>query len=368
MASKFSKSKSHNSKNRNSNSKASFSSSSSHNHQSQSQTHQSKDEQNNQKSLSLSQKLSTLNPNFCLQKFYKFSSYLIYFFTIIQVVLCPFTKVEESFNTQASHDILMHGQRLNKYDHVDYPGVVPRTFIGALFLSCVCYPFYLIGNLLFGVGSSNKFCLQIGIRIILGLINADGIRRLGECFLKGSVDQDGTNMEVQMTSRTRSKGRRPRDRNDSLDESNPNPSNQQLLLAILYNLISISQFHTNFYISRLLPNSFAFYLTIQAFIAMLDNKIEKFCAYGGMTIVIFRSELVLFYGPGLLFLLCKKCYDQNCSETLVRFLQPMVINFVFLCGVLKWLDYMFGHKHEVTFEMIGFIGCGAFLRFGEKNF
>lgn len=73
---------------------------------------------------------------------------LIPTFILIHLFASPYTKVEESFNIQAIHDILIHGIPNENYDqfftanydHVSFPGSVPRTFVGALLLSGLSRP------------------------------------------------------------------------------------------------------------------------------------------------------------------------------------------------------------------------------------
>lgn len=68
---------------------------------------------------------------------------------LLHLYVSPYTKVEESFNIQAIHDILIHGIPYKNadqfftanYDHVSFPGSVPRTFVGALILSGLSRPF-----------------------------------------------------------------------------------------------------------------------------------------------------------------------------------------------------------------------------------
>lgn len=73
---------------------------------------------------------------------------------LLHLVVSPYTKVEESFNVQAIHDILKNGVPFASsalkfkalFDHMTFPGAVPRTFIGALVVAGLSKPLIWIGN------------------------------------------------------------------------------------------------------------------------------------------------------------------------------------------------------------------------------
>ena len=68
---------------------------------------------------------------------------------IFYLSVAPYSKVEESFNLQATHDILTSGipfQNVREYlsanyDHMTFTGSVPRTFVGPLALAGAAWPF-----------------------------------------------------------------------------------------------------------------------------------------------------------------------------------------------------------------------------------
>lgn len=143
---------------------------------------------------------------------------------LLHLFAAPYTKVEESFTIQATHDILASGVPLtnasatflSKYDHVDFPGAVPRTFVGPLILAGTSMPFASF--------FSSPDQLQLLARSILGLLNAAAL-----WSMKYAVE----------TAYGTAAGR-------------------------WYVLLQASQFHAIFYASRTLPNMLAFPLVIFA--------------------------------------------------------------------------------------------------------
>ncbi|KAJ3344768.1 hypothetical protein HDU83_004762 [Entophlyctis luteolus] len=90
----------------------------------------------------------------------------------------PFTKVEESFNVQALHDLFMVPFKdLGSYDHMSYPGVVPRSFIGPLAFSLISRP---VIYLLTGGGRQEiaRIWYLLIARGILALVSVHSLRML----------------------------------------------------------------------------------------------------------------------------------------------------------------------------------------------
>lgn len=89
---------------------------------------------------------------------------------LLHLFLAPYTKVEESFNIQAAHDILTYGVPWGvrselvgkwlgeRYDHLTFTGAVPRSFVGPLAVAGVGWPSLRVGGGLgraWGVGDGD---------------------------------------------------------------------------------------------------------------------------------------------------------------------------------------------------------------------
>lgn len=182
--------------------------------------------------------------------------WISYVVALIHLVLCPFTKVEESFNLQACHDILYHGTDLQSYDHHEFPGVVPRTFIGPLFVSAFAYPLKFLISLL----DESKVVVQIIVRCVLAI------------KVLGSLQRFRSAIEIKFGPET----------------------------ATWHLLITSSQFHIMFYASRPLPNIFALAIALNAAAFWLKGQKGRFILTSAFAILVFRGELALLLGTMLL--------------------------------------------------------------------
>ncbi|KAG1863451.1 glycosyltransferase family 22 protein [Suillus tomentosus] len=184
------------------------------------------------------------------------------------VLLAPYTKVEESFNLHATHDVLMYGvgrNNLHKFDHNTFSGAVPRTFIGSILLAWLTSPVAYVASQ-WGL-LSTKLDLQIAVRLVLATLNATGLMLIRRAVCRRFGRPTG----------------------------------------LMYVLLICSQFHLPFWMGRTLPNMFALFPVNLAFYALYDRAPHsQYPARRGadvafalltFTAVVFRSEVVLLLAP-----------------------------------------------------------------------
>ena len=169
-------------------------------------------------------------------------------------LMAPFTKVEESFNMQAVYDLLY--SRYSDYDHLEFPGVVPRTFIGPLLVALPLYPFSLVVE---------KTTMLYLVRLLMALFMATSLK-----FLHSAI------------AHTHGKH-----------------------TAFWFSLLSASQFHLMYWGSRLLPNMFALVFLNFAFALWIKstNPVLLISILTFVTIV-FRAELAIISS----FILCYQLF------------------------------------------------------------
>jgi alpha-1,6-mannosyltransferase len=176
------------------------------------------------------------------------SHILLLFSILIHIYFCPYTKVEESFNLQAIHDMLFKSS-LKQFDHFYFPGVVPRTCLGSLLISAIAFPILLILKLLNLIIHFNikKIYIQILCRSILGILSW-----LSFVHFSNASSKKFCNKRI----------------------------------GNLISLITAVQFHLPFYMSRTLPNIFALILCTHAWAYWL-KVYNLFCLVNIFIIILF---------------------------------------------------------------------------------
>lgn len=205
----------------------------------------------------------------------------------LYIMHCPFNKVEESFNTQAVHDIInIFPSKLPQsadnnldepsnqevairnhlpWDHTQFPGVVPRTFVGAFLIGMpLKLAKYFMSR---GVSTDNvkedeepdlttQFVLQIGSRFALSSF-----------------------LVLSLSAVTRAIHKR-----------------YGLSFRLCFLLATVSQFHYMFYAGRFLPNTFAAILANLVFASWINRQYSKSIIYIALCVVIFRFDTSIFFG------------------------------------------------------------------------
>ncbi|CAJ0589532.1 unnamed protein product [Cylicocyclus nassatus] len=181
------------------------------------------------------------------------SEWMVVIAMLIHLLMAPGTKVEESFNVQATHDLIYHTYNISAYDHNEFPGVVPRTFAGPIYLALFGLPMRFIFHLL----DTPKFWMLFIVRFVLGMTNVLAFLNFARAVRKHFGAET----------------------------------------AMFLRVIVASQFHMLFYASRPLPNSFAFILVLVVFQRCLENRYESAVRWATTAVVLFRCELVLLFAP-----------------------------------------------------------------------
>ncbi|XP_024530079.1 dol-P-Man:Man(7)GlcNAc(2)-PP-Dol alpha-1,6-mannosyltransferase isoform X3 [Selaginella moellendorffii] len=186
----------------------------------------------------------------------------------LHVLMAPYTKVEESFNTQAMHDILYHHYHLQEYDHLEFPGVVPRTFIGKLELlffvsSTLCLPGALVVSAL-----ASPYVTLFKLLGLPKLYSLCAVRLVLASIVLGSMSLMRRAISNEFGS----------------------------TVAKAFTVITAVQFHLLFYCSRPLPNVFA--------LACGKPRETLISLVFGM--VVFRCDIILLAAPiGLSFFITR---------------------------------------------------------------
>ena len=241
---------------------------------------------------------------------------------ILYIFICPFTKVEESFNMHAIFDIVNNS---STWDHHIYPGPVHRTFVGNLILGILAYvPCNAVR--LFYNGIYLGIIQQTIVRITLYLVNI---------FILHIF------------------------------------SNRLLPVKSNFLLITGTQFHLPYYLSRTIPNSFAFPLVMLGLTDWISSLYDAKYTRNAIRLIIYAAVILRCEAGSLLLCVLLLNKIQN-RPTLVfagiiiyDITIAMAITIVtdsYFWGVLTWPE-LSGFVYNVVFNKSSNWGSSPFYQY-----
>lgn len=163
---------------------------------------------------------------------------------------------------QAGHDLLHFNfiSQLQEFDHLEFSGVVPRTFVGSIIVTLVSLPLHLVNGMVMPLFCASPPATSAVIyRASLGIIVW-----LAVCSFRYSVKAS-----MKFSPRT----------------------------STFFALLLAAQFHIPYYASRSLPNTFALALIMIAYSFWFQNK-PTICLYiVGIATVLFRCDMLVLLAP-----------------------------------------------------------------------
>lgn len=209
----------------------------------------------------------------------------------LYIIHCPFNKVEESFNTQAIHDVVnllpqsLPGHNISRsedinqeiairnllpWDHTLFPGVVPRTFVGALLIGL---PLKLAKYFMTSGYISEDYDSKRNEEQDEHDLTMQFILQIGSRFALSSL------VVLSLSAITRALHKR-----------------YGMTFRLIFLVTTIGQFHYLFYAGRFIPNTFATILANLVFASWINRQYSLSIIYIALCVVIFRFDTIIFFG------------------------------------------------------------------------
>jgi alpha-1,6-mannosyltransferase len=179
------------------------------------------------------------------------------------LVGCSFGRVASHY-----HQPTLPCSQKRRYDHHQFPGVVPRSFLGPAVVAAAASPAVAAQSAVFTAmdpewaddAEATRLYAQRAVRLALAALVALAFRdfQLAAAPVFGSTE------------------------------------------ATLLGVVSAVQFHLPFYMSRPLPNTFALALVLMGLAGWLRGNHDALIRWMVPAVVIFRAELVVLLGPVML--------------------------------------------------------------------